>query len=627
VSVKTSNSILILFKKRVRILSAFLALFFFILIFRMWYLQILRGGYFKEKSERQRIRVQRIPAPRGEFTDRNGRVLVDTKPGFNVAIILEDVKHLDQTLNRLSRLLQLPKETFSRVIRKARKNSVPLFQPIRLLSNVPWSTVALLEAHQMELSGISVMPEPLRNYRYGSLAAHLFGYMGEINASELKSLPFSRYRSGDIIGKTGLEKSFEKELKGVDGYRQMEVNSLGRIMEQIGEQPPRPGNRIILTIDYDLQKTLEEAFEGHSGAGVVLNPDNGEILAMASFPSYDPNLFSGGIPKERWKEFLRNPKHPLTDKAISGQYAPGSVFKIVVAVAGLEERVVDPVQTIPCRGFITFGGRKYRCWKHSGHGRVDLYRALSESCDVYFYELGQRLGINRIARYAQELGLGNLTGIPLEGEQPGLIPNSQWKRTVRKEVWYPGETLSASIGQGYILVTPIQLAGLIGAIANGGTVYRPQLVRRIDDCEGNPLKHFTPKVLQDAPISAKTLHLVVNALEGVVSARHGTGGRARVPGIRVAGKTGTAQVVRIRTEPKPGSEISEPLRDHALFVAFAPVEKPEIALAIVVEHGGHGGSVAAPIARKVLKCYFKKTGRIIDLAGKTPGIPTEQRTH
>jgi penicillin-binding protein 2 len=616
------NPALGLFKRRIRVLSGLLALFFILIVARMWYLQILRGNDYKEKSEKQRIRILRVPSPRGEFVDREGRVLVDTKPGFNVTITLEDVRDLDTTLLRLSELLALPDEQFRDSIRMARTSGVRKFQPIRLLSNVDWKTVALLEANQMALAGISVSPEPLRNYRYEALFSHAFGYMGEINQGELGKEHYKRYRMGDVIGKTGLERILEKHLKGSDGQRQVEVNSLGRIIQGTAEDPPIPGDRIVLSIDYDLQKALEDAFGESSGGGVVLNPNNGEVLAIVSRPAYNPNLFSGGIPKEPWQELVNDPKHPLTNKTTSGQYPPGSVFKIVMAVAGLEEKVIGPHDSAYCRGYVSFGGRRYHCWKRRGHGKVDFFKAIVQSCDVYFYELGQRLGIDKIEEYAKNMGLGKLTGIPLDGEKPGLVPGRSWKQEARGFPWYPGETLSAAIGQGYVLVTPVQIANLIAAVANGGTLYQPQLVRSIEDYRGSTLEEFGSQVIHDVPISAQTLNHLRHALEGVVAHKKGTGGRARLKGIPIAGKTGTAQVVRMKQDEDPRKEVPEKYRDHALFAAFAPVENPEIAVAVVVEHGGHGGSAAAPIAGEVMRAYFKKTGRFIEIADKTDSAST-----
>ncbi|NOY52057.1 MAG: penicillin-binding protein 2 [Deltaproteobacteria bacterium] len=624
-SIHPSLPSLQLLHRRTRIVAAFLAGFFVILVARVWYLQILQGHIYKERSIRQRTRIQRVFAPRGEFLDREGRILVDTRPGFNITITREDVQDLDQTLQRLSRLTGLSPEKAKETLRRAREKGTPAFQPIRLLTNVNWKTVALLEATPMNLPGIDISPEPLRNFRYGDLFAHGFGYLGEISRTELSQPAFRNDRVGDEIGKAGLEKILQQELKGTDGFRRVEVNSRGRIIDETAGHPPVPGNRIFLTIDLDLQRTLEKAFGNQAGAGVVLNVNNGEILAMASRPTFRPDLFSGGIPRKKWNELLHDPLHPLTNKAISGQYPPGSVFKIVVAVAALEEKVISPDETITCRGYIGFGGRHYRCWKRGGHGKIGLTRALIESCDVYFYEVGERLGIDKIAEYARSLGLGSPTGILLEGERAGLIPDRSWKQRVRKEPWFPGETLSASIGQGYILVTPIQLANLTATIANGGTLYRPQLVRRIEDYEGNLLEVRSPEVLHDVPISSRTLHLITHALEGVVSGKHGTGRRARIEGIRIAGKTGTAQVVRMRQEEERKEDLPDRYRDHALFVAFAPVEKPEIALAIIVEHGGHGGSAAAPIARKVLRAYFKKSGRIIEIAGRSTPPAKEKK--
>ncbi|PJA73105.1 MAG: penicillin-binding protein 2 [Nitrospirae bacterium CG_4_9_14_3_um_filter_53_35] len=601
------------YQSRVKILSIVLAVFFVVLISRAWYLQIMKGGYFKERSERQRIRVERVVSPRGEFVDRNGVLLGDTKPGFDLTITLEDVRDLDQTLARLSQLLGIPASDFYHTIRTARENGVRVFQPIRLLSNADWETVALIEVNHLDLAGVSIIPEPFRNYRDGDLFAHLFGYIGEINPAELMSGAYRNYRIGDVIGKAGLEKSLESYLKGRDGVHQIEVNSVGRVIEEISYRPPESGNRAVLTMDYDLQKALEDAFGDYAGAGVVINPNNGEVLAMISRPAYDPNLFPGGIAKEYWRQLILDPKHPLTNKAISGQYPPGSVFKIVMSIAALEEHKVTPNETLYCRGYTFFGGRAYRCWRKQGHGAVYLHRAIVESCDVYFYEMGQRLGIDRIAYYAKGLGLGNLTGIGMDGEKPGLIPTREWKKKATGEPWYPGENLSAAIGQGYVLVTPFQLADLIGAVANGGTVYRPQLVKRIENYKGETLKAFSPQVLSQIHISPETLNLVRDALEDVVSEPQGTGGKARINGIRIAGKTGTAQVIRMNQQgEKMSKELAEKYQDHAWFVACGPMEKPEIAVAVIMEHGGHGGSAAAPIVRKVMEAYFKKTGRMVE---------------
>lgn len=601
------------YRRRVRILSVFLGFFFVILIARTWYLQIMKGGYFKDRSERQRIRIERVISPRGEFVDRNGILLGDTKPGFNLTITLEDIQDLDQTLERLSRLLGIPAADFHHTIRAARENGVRVFQAIRLLSNVDWETVALIEVNHMDLGGVSITPEPFRNYRDGDLFAHLFGYIGEINPAELMSDTYRGYRIGDVVGKAGLEKSLESFLKGMDGERQIEVNSLGRVIEEISFRPPESGSRAVLTIDYDLQKALEDAFGNDVGAGVVVNPNNGEVLAMISRPAYDPNLFPGGIAREEWKHLIADPNHPLTNKAIYGQYPPGSVFKIVMAIAALEEHRISPKDTLYCRGYTPFGGRDYRCWKKQGHGSVDLYRALVESCDVYFYEMGQRLGIDKIAYYAKGLGLGHLTGIAVDGEKPGLIPTREWKKKATGEPWYPGENLSAAIGQGYVLVTPLQLANLSAAVASGGTVYQPHLVKRIENYKGETLKAFSPQVLSRIRISPETLSMVRNALEGVVSQPQGTGGKARINGIRIAGKTGTAQVIRMKQQDeKMSKELEKKFQDHAWFVACAPMEKPEIAAAVIMEHGGHGGSAAAPIVRKVMEAYFKKTERIAE---------------
>jgi penicillin-binding protein 2 len=428
----------------------------------------------------------------------------------------------------------------------------------------------------------------------------VLGYVGQINAGELKVRADLGYRIGDYIGKMGIEKELDAELKGRDGFQQMEVDSLGRGIKVLSSIPPIPGHSVTLTIDLALQQAAEDALAGLAGAVVAIDPRDGSVLAAASSPPLDPNQFSHGLSQEEWGSLSGDPRHPLQNRIIQAQYPPGSVFKIVTAIAALETGAVTPQTSFTCRGALRYGNRDFRCWKKSGHGEVSLHRALVESCDVYFYQVGLKTGIDEIARYARALGLGSGTGIELGNEAAGLIPDSAWKRRARGEPWYSGETLSAAIGQGYDLVTPLQAALLAASVANGGTVYRPRLVRRVVDGDGNVVRESAAVVERTASLGAETLAAVRRGLWGVVNEGGGTGAAARIAGLGVAGKTGTAQVVRMPAKGERQSAAARQIKDHAWFVCFAPEGDPKIAVAAIVEHGGHGGSESAPIARRLL---------------------------
>jgi penicillin-binding protein 2 len=448
----------------------------------------------------------------------------------------------------------------------------------------------------------------------GPLAAHVLGYIGEIQAWQLEKRAFADYQQGEVIGQAGIEGVQQEALRGRAGGVNQIVDVAGRVVGDIDKIDPVPGGSVQLTIDLDLQEAAEAAFvpespEEHAriGAVVALDVHSGDVLAMASKPGFDPNAFAGGIDAAIWKQLTTDKWKPIQNRAISGQYPPGSTYKAIVAAAGLEAGVTDPGRRVFCPGWFRLGNRTYRCWKREGHGSVDLHKALVESCDVYFYTVGRDLGIDRLATFASGFHLGHSTGITLPQEKSGLIPTSGWKERRFKEPWMAGETISASIGQGFNLVTPLQLAVAYGAIANGGTVVKPRLVLRVADSDGRLVDGPPPESLGVVPVKREYLDLVRAALEGVVHEPHGTGARARVPGVRVAGKTGTAQVVGLKhTEGIDEDEVAFELRDHAWFVGFAPAQAPEIVVAAVSEHGGHGGSAAGPIVQKVLARYFDK---------------------
>lgn len=573
---------------------------FLILSLRLWHLQIFKGSYYRIKSENNRIRIYDIPPLRGMIFDRNGDLLVDDRPAFDLCLIPEECLDSTDVFQELERLLSLEKET---LMNKVKENHSSPFNPLVIKRDIGRSELAVIETHIFNLPGIHIRIRPRRNYIYGPLASHLIGYMGEITENELKSGRYPYSRPGDMIGKYGIEAKWNNYLTGRSGIKQVEVDSLGRQLNILFTHGPKSGRNIYLTIDRRLQREAEQLLEGKRGAVVALNPNNGEVLALASSPNFNPNEFVKGITEERWRE-LNDPKSaPLQNRAISGLYPPGSVFKIVLAIAGLEEGLISPEDEVFCTGEYVMGDTSFRCWKKGGHGRISLHRAIVESCDIYFYKLGRLLGVDRIAKWAKSLGFGAKTGIDLDYEAGGLIPDSEWKKKRFGMVWHPGETISMAIGQGYTLVTPIQMACFISSIFNGGKRIIPHVVRYLDSPGKSPYEQIIRGKLN---VEKDTLEIIKDALVGVVNEKRGTGRRARIKGITVAGKTGTAQVVGLKKGEKKIKEKDIPyeLRDHAWFVAVAPADSPRIAVSVVVEHGGHGGSSAAPIAGKIIKAWL-----------------------
>jgi penicillin-binding protein 2 len=470
--------------------------------------------------------------------------------------------------------------------------------------NLDFDEVAALETHQLDLPGVSLRITPSRNYPHGAVLAHVLGYVGEATQEELDR--DRHYRSGDIVGKAGLEKSWERYLRGVHGGQQVEVDALGRELRVLEEEDAVPGHTLVLGIDLDLQQAAETALGEEAGAVVALDPRNGDVLAMVSRPAFDPNEFTGGIDADRWRELTAHQRHPLNARATQGQYPPGSTFKIImaaVAAAALEEGVINPFTRIGCSGHMWFGNHDFRCWKKGGHGGMNVHSALVNSCDVFFYQVGQRLGIDTIARYARAFGLGAPTGIEIGTERGGIVPDSEWKKRVLKQPWYAGETLSVAIGQGYVTATPLQMAEAAATIATGHR-FKPRLVQRVESLDGSVIKDVEPEMVATLSVRETALKQVREALVEVVS--HGTGKKAGLPGIAVAGKTGTSQVVTLGKERVPAAKLPWNQRDHAWFVAYAPAEEPTIAIATLVEHApGGGGAVAAPITQHILQAYFR----------------------
>ncbi|MCC6220498.1 MAG: penicillin-binding protein 2 [Deltaproteobacteria bacterium] len=569
---------------------------------RLWYLQGIQGSYYRDLSENNRTRTVRTVAQRGRFFDRDSRLLVGNRPAFDLALMMEDVTDVEKLLLRLAQITDRDVPQLRAALQDQRRDQP--FEPKVIVSDISREELARVMVHRHELPGVIVRVTPSRMYPYQDYLSHQFGYVRQISKTQLFAMDDKWYKAGDKIGQSGLEKQWERRLRGETGYLRLEVDAHGNRRQELGIVDAQAGSDIYLTIDLDLQMAAEEALEGQRGAVVAIDPRNGEILAMASSPSFDANVFSGEMSGDQWLRIAKDPTHPLNNRAIATTYAPGSTFKLIMGIAGLAEGAISSSSTYNCPGFYYFAGRRYHCHKRAGHGTVDLKKAITVSCDSFFYQLGQALGIDNIARYAKMFGLGNVTGVRIPGEKTGVVPSQEWKMENLGERWYRGETLSVSIGQGFMSATPLQLANATAAISSFGKIYRPMIVSKIVNIQTGETEEFLPES-RDLPVDLKALSLIRNYAKSVVEDPSGTGKRAAVPGIEVAGKTGTAQVVALGKEGD-----SEKYKDHALFVSFAPFDEPSIAMAVVVENGGHGGETAAPISKKVMEVYFRKHGVI-----------------
>ena len=578
---------------------------FFLLLSRLWYLQVIDADNLLNQSENNRLRFVPVAAPRGAILDRNGKVLVTNTPSFSVAVIPQDVKNKELLIDNLARYLNLDRKEIEDKWNKGQGRAK--YYPLVVASGITRDQMEFLEENRLALTGVNIEMKPIRAYSYGVLASHLLGYLGEVSEDELNSERYQEYNAGDYTGKSGIERSWEAFLLGVDGGRQIEVDARGRFLRTVVETGSSVGNTVVLTIDLEMQQAVEQALGDRAGAAVAMDVNTGEVLAFASSPDFDPALFTGRMPPDKWKQYLEDERHPLENKALKGMYPPGSTFKIITAIAGIEEGLIDQHSSVECPGYYKFGNSNFRCWERKGHGHVELKKALRESCDVYFYKLAERLGVDRIAKYAKLFGMGAPLGIGLDNEKAGVIPTEQWKVKRFGKKWFQGETLSVGIGQGYVLTTPIQLASMIATVANEGTIYKPHLVKRVIDSDGQVLKEFAPQVIGKTGLKPETYRLVKEGLFAVVNEPRGTGGMSRLYEVKVAGKTGSSQVVKLRDGK---GFIPYRFRDHALFVAFAPYDKPEVAVAVVIEHGEHGGSAAAPVAGRLMRAYFEGKGVI-----------------
>ena len=584
-----------------------------------WRLQVVQHDKYHQLAENNHQRTLGLRARRGMVFDRDGRVLVENRNSLNISLVREQVDDLDSTIALLSEVAGVPGAALQSVVDRSRR--APAYQPIVLIRDATIGQVSAVAAHALEMPGLFVQELPARYYPAAEVAAHLFGYVGEVSDAQLASAEFDGVRSGAVVGKSGIESTYNALLTGKDGARQVVVDAIGREVDTMGETAPAEGRQLKLTLDYDLQEAAEAAFKvaGFDGAAVVLDPRSGEILSLVSLPAYDPNAFAMGIDSATWTGLNDDTRRPLNNRALQGRYSPGSTFKIAMAVAALEEGVVDADERVTCNGGGTFYGRFYQCW--GTHGSVDMREALERSCNTYFYTLGQKMEVDQIHKWATALGLGVMSGIDLPHEAQGLVPSTAWKREARGEPWYPGETISVAIGQGAVGVTPLSLAVMMATVVNGGTRVTPHLLKAVNDGDGwVPAQPPGPR--SQVQLSPETLRVVTDGLWRVVNGQ-GTGGRGRIEGRDVIGKTGTAQVISLKGRAAIG-ETDPEFFDHGWFVFAAPAHAPEIAGVVFGVHNEHG-SLSAPIAKYVMETYFaKQEGRplpVLPLPATPQAVP------
>lgn len=575
---------------------------FLVIIGQLWYLQVLEGGRFLDASDKNRIRIRPVAAPRGILFDRHGVPLVDNRPAFTLSLIPRELDRdpvrRQVALARVATLLGIP---YRDLEESAARVSPDSLLPVRVRRGLTLDDVAKIEERKLELPGVIVEVEPQRTYPSSRFAAHLLGYVREANEEQLKQ---GRHRRGDMVGQTGLERLLDEHLRGRDGGESIEVDAMGRLVRLVQQTEPHPGAQVITTIDRRIQEAAEQALEGLAGAIVVMDPRNGDVLAMASAPAFPIDQFTGTIDRNAWLAVVRDPQHPMLNRTLQTQYAPGSVFKIVVTAAGLQEGTLTPLDRVHCDGAFHLGAWTFKDWKEGGHGGVDLHRAMAQSCNVFFYQAGLRIGGAAIAKYASAFGFGRPTGVDLQSEKPGLLPQPRIRRG--RQVWQAGETVNMSIGQGALLVTPIQVARFMAAVANGGVLWKPRLVQRVEQADRGTIFSDPGRVMGHVDLSPVVWAFLKQSLWSVVN-EGGTGAAARIPGLDVAGKTGTAQMIA-NSKASRGE-------DHAWFAAFAPLRDPEVVVVVLVERGGKGGQVAAPIAKKILNAIFLEKVAAVALGG------------
>lgn len=588
------DEVLDYYKKRAYWFIGIIALLFAGIVMRLVYLQIFEYEKYKRLSENNRIRIVKVRADRGFIFDNKGRILVKNTPSYELKVVKEDAGDVEQLLDMLSAYVPIDKEYARRSIRRAY-----FYEPAVVARGLTFEKVAEILENNNDFKGVEVDIESVREYLDSSSLSHILGYLSEVNEDDLKRDPV--YSSGDMIGKTGIERVYERELRGEDGARQVEVDSFGRPIKTLSEKPTVTGKDLILTLDLDIQKALHGIFEGRKGAAVVMDVETFGVMGLYSAPTYDLNKFSPFHTSEERMAIIRDTNKPLLNRAIEGAYPPGSIYKILMAAAGLNERKITLDSRVTCMGEMRYGNFTYRCWKRDGHGSLSLIDAIAQSCDVYFYQLGLNLGIDEIEKYSTSFGLGKVTGIDLPSEKPGFFPGREWKRRRFNESWYPGETIITSIGQGYMTTTPLQIAVMMSGIFNGGKVMKPKIVEFIHDPVTDDKVHTEMEVVSELAFPKWIIDAVMDGMVKVVYDNTGTGHRARVSGISYGGKTGTAQVVSLsKTEHMDDDEIPEFMRDHAWFAAVVPADKPKYAISVLVQHGGSGSRSAASVAGSIV---------------------------
>lgn len=575
------------------------------LVIRLVYLQIVGHELYASKAKENSVKLVPLVPTRGIIYDRNGKILADNTPSYSLDLIPEQIEDMDDTLKRLQILLDIPQDKIELFEKQSKRQK--RFTSTPLLLNMNDDELAKFAVVRPYFPGVDIHTHLIRHYPYGDLAAHVVGYVGRINEAEMKDLPLAEYRGSTHIGKLGIESSYEQALHGKTGYAEIETNVQARSLGTLSENNPEPGANLYLTLDIDLQKTAFDALEGYNGAVVAIDIKTGGVLVFASRPGFDPNPFVVGITNESYKALSESDDQPLYNRALRGLYPPGSTIKPFVALAGLEYDAITASQKLFCPGYYQLpgGSHKYRDWRKGGHGSVNMSEAITQSCDVYFYRLASMLGIDHLHDFLRRFGFGEKSGIDLVGEKAGLLPSREWKETQKNKLWFPGETIITGIGQGYLQVTPLQLARATATLANRGAVVMPYLVGKI--VSPSNLQAPPRPAPENIPLKSANINSVIDGMVNVVHSERGTAksiGRG-IPYL-IAGKTGTAQVFNIKQNAKYNeNSIDFKLRDHALFVAFAPVDNPQIAIAVIAENGGHGGSVAAPIAAKVIKQYLQ----------------------
>ncbi len=593
-----------LFRIRTTIIVLVIALIFSLLASRLWYLQIINGEKYEEYSQGNRIRLVPQPAPRGIIYDRNGIALADNRPTYHLQLIREDTPDLEKTLRNLAETLDISYVDLKKKVEDHRHQAP--FKPVILDKDLEYKKAVIAETFQEDFPGVSIVVRSKRFYPHDKIAAHILGYVGIRSEAQEEEMPENKRSSGHIVGQASMEKIQNDILIGTDGGKQVEVDHLGRELNVLSRPVnPIPGHDIYLTIDSRIQEFIYSNMQEKSGAVVVMRPKTGEILGMGSFPGFNPNLFSDGISRKNWRRLVNNPENPLENKAIQGTYPPGSVFKLVTAYAGLDQNIIDEQSTYFCNGYYYLKGRRtpYKCWRYEygGHGTVDLRTAIKESCNVYFYEVAEKLGIDLLHEYGKRFGFGKKTGISLLDEKSGLMPSSAWKKKTFGERWYPGETPPVAIGQGFVTATPLQVLNFINIIANGGVSVQPRLML------GNASQEQNLPQYQHTGLSRDFLSLIRDGMLAAVNEQRGTARVVRSKFMQFAGKTGTAQVVGHKTTKNWEDEKKnqKKFQNHAWFVAFGPADNPEISVVVLVEHGGKGSQAAGPIAKKILDYYIE----------------------